>query len=414
MACNIIVLVTQRCRIAPAFIGSALLFIGACQNFQQKEINIVFRLDDYSARSSTELEQKIIDDFRAIGASITFGVIPFIISDDVHDPSFQPIVPLSALKADILRKGHEDGTLDIALHGYSHQTTRFGKYTEFSDIDYNIQIEKLGKGKKYIENIIGGSVNVFIPPWNSYDSNTLRALKKLNFSAISASLNGGALKNSKLKFLPATTNISGVRDAIVSARRSSDIRPLIVVLFHLYDFVETDEEQGSLSFKEFSDLLNWINSQKDIRLLSISQATEKNDCLDVNRFRLNNIKLKLFNLLPTVLHGENSEALYRENAFLIKMLLTVCVLYIFIAIIASVLSFLFALWIFPKSRLIMYFCMLGGLLLSLATTIYAFHDFQVTSKGAVIVAFSSGMFVSFFLSYFYMNTKVAKSVSNQC
>ena len=123
------------------------------QTLEGKKINLVFRLDDYSTRSSTDMELRIIDVFRKNKISITFGVIPFIISGDEHDPSPQDIIPLTSTKGDILKTGIKDGILEIALHGYSHQTINTEKYTEFSGIEYESQVKKIYKGKEFLEGI---------------------------------------------------------------------------------------------------------------------------------------------------------------------------------------------------------------------------------------------------------------------
>ncbi|MBP3193961.1 DUF2334 domain-containing protein [Natronogracilivirga saccharolytica] len=126
-----------------------------------KIVNVVFRFDDYSARSSTDLELRLIDTFRENEVAITFGVIPFVSTGNLHDPSPKNLAPLTSEKVDILKKGYVKGTLDIALHGYSHQTISVKKNTEFSGLDYNSQIERIDKGKKFLENIIDDSVTTF-------------------------------------------------------------------------------------------------------------------------------------------------------------------------------------------------------------------------------------------------------------
>ena len=41
-------------------------------------INIIFRFDDYSALSNTELENQIISTFKETNSTLTIGVIPFV------------------------------------------------------------------------------------------------------------------------------------------------------------------------------------------------------------------------------------------------------------------------------------------------------------------------------------------------
>ena len=131
----------QRALITIVFVCTVLFTGCDKQPIEEKQVNVVFRFDDYSARSSTEMELRIIDAFRKNESSITFGVIPFVCAGDAHDPSPQDIVPLTSKKGEILKTGFEEGILDIALHGYSHQTIKAEHRMEFSSLDYNIQVK---------------------------------------------------------------------------------------------------------------------------------------------------------------------------------------------------------------------------------------------------------------------------------
>ena len=143
---------------------------------EEKQITVVFRYDDYSGSSSTDIEVKLIDAFLKRGIPCVFGVIPFQCVGDVHDPGQQDVERLTPVKVDILKSAIKAGFLEIALHGYSHQTMREKRYTEFEGLDYNSQVEKIEKGKKYLEETLQIKVDTFIPPWNSYDLNTIMVL----------------------------------------------------------------------------------------------------------------------------------------------------------------------------------------------------------------------------------------------
>ena len=240
---------------------------------EEKQINVVFRMDDPSATSSTETELRVIDAFREHNVSITFGIVPFICSGDVQDTAPHDVVPLGPIKGRLLRIWIEEGVLDIALHGYSHQTIHTENYAEFRDLDYDSQLEKLSKGKKLLEKMIGIPVTTFVPPWNQYDLNTLKALEVLGFTTLSAAIPGKVSKDSKLNFIPCTSKLSELHDAIKEARASSDKQPLIVVLFHQYDFQEVRNKRGSITIKEFNNLFVFflLKSISNFRLGKISE-----------------------------------------------------------------------------------------------------------------------------------------------
>jgi len=374
------------------------------QPIGEKKVNVVFRYDDFSARSSTEMELRIIGTFQQNEATITFGVIPFVCVGDVHDPSPKDIVPIAPIKKNILKNGFKNGILDIALHGYSHQTNNAKKNTEFSGLPYNSQIERLAKGKKYLESIIDAPINIFVPPWNSYDLNTLRALYELGFSTLSASKDGEATKKSKLNFLPTTCNLYEIREAVNAARSSFDNQPVIVVLFHEYDFKEIDAKRGIITYQEFSNLLNWLKSQRDVRLLSISEATKVINDVSATRFLLNKKYYRLSQLLPSSLHGE-SKTLYQESPILLKIVLRVFSFYLFIISFVAFLSFIMVLLFFPRSKFIINSSIFVSVMLTIIVLIYTFHDMKVGFKGMMVSAVVVGISIGICLSFSYMKKK---------
>jgi len=215
----------------------------------EKQITVVFRFDDYSSLSSTEFEVKLINTFRKYNAACTFGVVPYACAENEHNILPHEVVPLTLNKAAILKNAVKEEILEVALHGYSHQTIRKKAefdYTEFSGLDFNRQFKKIATGKNYLEELLDMEIDTFIPPWNTYDSNTLRAIEELGFKCFSANESVGAMKSSLLKFVPATCDLFELRQTVESARRVPDRQPVIVVLFHEYDFLEIDKKTGRL------------------------------------------------------------------------------------------------------------------------------------------------------------------------
>lgn len=283
----------------------------ATATVERKVINVVFRYDDYSSSSETNVELRIIDIFRQNKASITFSVIPFFVAGDSHDTSLQNInaIPLTAEKGKILKAGINEGVLDVALHGYSHQAINATHDSEFSGIDYNSQLERLTKGKQFLEKMIDAPVTVFVPPFNTYDLNTLRALQELGFSTISADRNGVAREDTKLNFLPYTCFLPDVKNAVQAARASSDPQPVIVVLFHQYDFKIVNPSLGITTIQKFSDTVSWLKSQEDIRILSISQAVKEINDMSSHHF----LFLKQLASLNSPLYYPSTSILWEEE-----------------------------------------------------------------------------------------------------
>jgi len=298
-----IVLLTIAAVVCVLFLASALQ---ATSPSAEREITVVFRYDDYSTRSATDFELKLIDAFQKRSLSCTFGVIPCVHSGDGHDPAPQELIPLSSAKAAILRRAVAAGTVEVALHGYSHQTWRAkseGGYTEFSGLDYDAQLRKLTEGKRLLEELLGIRVVTFIPPWNQYDLKTIQGLECLKMECISSGLHGSTSMASSLKYVPATCSLRDVRSAVEVARKVADSGIIICVLFHSYDFREVNEKKGSFEMPRFAELLDWIASQSDVRVRSIAQTITSRDDIGPERF-INNVRYSdspFFRLAPPLL-----------------------------------------------------------------------------------------------------------------
>ena len=116
--------------------------------------------------------------------------------------------------------------VEVALHGFNHQTNRreeAGGNSEFEGLGYDEQYMKISRGKAILENQLGLKITTFVPPWNSYDSTTLRVLEVSGFSTISAGLWGTCEGSSRLSFIPSTCSLSfeALKGAVLAARRGT-------------------------------------------------------------------------------------------------------------------------------------------------------------------------------------------------
>jgi peptidoglycan/xylan/chitin deacetylase (PgdA/CDA1 family) len=261
-------------------------------------ITLVFRFDDYSAKSDTALEKAILAAFRRTGTPLTVSVIPRVASVSAFDPSPQEGIDLPEEKIRLLREGLENGGVEVALHGFSHQTVRrkignaylkpFGRYhSEFIGVDEASQVEKIREGREILERQLGVRAETFVPPWNGYDLTTLRVLGELGFTTFSAARRGPVDLASRLHFLPRTCDLKDLKCAGAAARDSISDDPLVVVLFHHYDFVESDPQAGVLSLPDLDKTLEWVSAQPDLRLLTLVEASRLLPDLGARRFYWN-------------------------------------------------------------------------------------------------------------------------------
>lgn len=230
------------------------------------KIAVVFRYDDCSGMSSTNLESKLINTLRRHRIPCIFGVVPRMCARNREDPSPQESVGLSRAKIRMLKEAVDKKYIEVALHGYSHHTIvrRQDRLdSEFAGLTFDKQFKKISAGKRILEKELGVSMDTFIPPWNSYDLNTLRVLEAMHFSSISAD-KLGAVRNNSLKYMPMTCKLSQLREAIAQARRNKGDRPVITVLFHPFDFREGDSQRYITTINQLDKLLDWLNSQRDV------------------------------------------------------------------------------------------------------------------------------------------------------
>ncbi|MBT4511716.1 MAG: hypothetical protein HOC20_05865 [Chloroflexi bacterium] len=274
---------------------------------------------------------------------------------------------------------------------------------EFSGLDRSIQIERLAEGRKFLEHMVGAPITTFVPPWNIYDLNTLRALEHLGFSVLSADTGGETTEDSELDFLPTTCGLPRLQDAVKAARVSSNAQPLIVVLFHDDDFKEVDEKRGNITYQEFSDLLSWLKSQEDIRLLSISQVATVVDDLSAKRLLLNKRLRSLYGLLPPLFREEESMVLYRESTVSpAKALLMVVGFYIAIISLGAPLSLIVGRVVFPRYPLVMRIATAGSIAISTVLLVYAFRDLRIHLGGMLVCSCVVGVSLGLCLSFLHL------------
>ena len=275
------------------------------KNTNNNQVIVVFRYDDYSSKSATYLEQQIIDLFKKHHLALTIGVVPYVSAGPERDHYPQGVIPLSPAKAEILREARRGGTVDVALHGYTHLNLRphsLRKATEFAGLDYQSQYLRIREGKNFLEQTLAAPVETFIPPWSTYDANTLLALENLKFRGISANLSGYDNPSCPLKFLPCTCSLSELPEVLRYAQRHGQYPQIVCVLFHEYDFLEINyavgKETKQIRFQDFVEIIQSVASQKHITVRTIDQLIRENLDLSVERYINNKYYLRLAHLKP--------------------------------------------------------------------------------------------------------------------
>jgi len=411
---------------------NSFIFIMFGENaFCGQDINkiiIIFRYDDFSVKSNTYIEENIIDIFKKRNMPITISVMPFISSDEInnfdnsiknyqalsftvkhevlHDKFSSPnyVTPLSSQKAEILKNGIKEGMIEVALHGYVHQDNqKHDNYkSEFSGIDYNNQEKMIAEGENLLEDLLGKKITIFVPPWNNYDVNTLRAIEKLGFEYLSADIPGEVDGNVKLKYFPVTCGISQLENSINIARKMKYSHPIITVLFHSYDFIEDNNIKGVISINSLTSLLDVISSQSDISVLSINGAFNAVQDFSVQRYINNSNYRSVLFYLPKSLHiFPVGIYLTTEYANICKMvsLLILILFYIVIFAFSVSVSFLFVVNVIRRFRRISSVIKFTSSIMFVLLSYYSILKLSVNYKGAisciVIIGIYFGILASF-------------------
>ncbi len=277
-------------------------------------ITVVFRMDDYSDAISSNVDAEVVAGFERCRLPVVFGVIPYLPSKGSLSDQPDHDQPLSPAKADRLRIIVDAGLLEIAQHGYSHRSVGAGGFSgnsEFSGLSPDVQRVKIMKGKSLLEGLFARPMVSFCPPFNRYDVNTVRMLSAAGFTTLSAGGFCHADESMPLLYLPGTCNITQTVRAIESARLEQDSQPVIVVLFHPYDFLEEDAGRGFIHLADFHAQLAWVAQQPDIRVLTLSQASREIRDLGAKRYRAFYLCHALARLLPEKLR----ERIYPPEAY---------------------------------------------------------------------------------------------------
>lgn len=130
---------------------------------------IVFRMDDIQGFYLSDIQMKVMDVFQKKNASLSIGVIGYDLPSDTKLVSY--------LK-DKLKPGH--APLEMANHGWKHE--------DFSTLSLSQQVLLLNKTNQELYKIFGKKISVFITPYNTYDNDTITALKQLKMNAISSGI----------------------------------------------------------------------------------------------------------------------------------------------------------------------------------------------------------------------------------
>ena len=126
---------------------------------------IVFRLDDIQDDWLDSVQTAVMNLFMSKNQSLSVGLITHIVGND-------------SKLVDKVKEGFHKGLFEIDLHGWDHVN-----YTELNEKQ---QKDSLSKANAKIQRLFGTKSIVFIPPYDTFNNNTIKAIRGLGIGIISS------------------------------------------------------------------------------------------------------------------------------------------------------------------------------------------------------------------------------------
>ena len=212
------------------------------------ERKILLRFDDICPTMNWNQWEKAKLLMDKTGVTALLGVIP-----DCQDPDLL----IDESRPDFWEyiKGLQQQGYILAMHGLHHVfelkadgLVTKDKISEFAGLPYDVQLEKIQKGKKILQSH-GINTDVFFAPAHSYDNNTLKALSACGFHYVSDGLSQKPYIKHGIILLPCRHG---------GVPRLKDKDKYLTVVLHAHEW---DREDKVIEFEKFKELFNEHSSE---------------------------------------------------------------------------------------------------------------------------------------------------------
>ncbi len=233
-----------------------------------------------------------------VGAKLLVAVIPFHRSSNsarVEEAEFG----LDEERIAILKTYIERDVIEVALHGYSHWPNPYavGRQSEFAGLSYPEQRDLIRRGKSELEDRLGHPILAFVPPYNTYDLNTVAALRSVDIRLLSAGIDGPFEVPSEMLFLPGTMIPRVLTDMLSDGLPPMLDEGLLVVTIHSYDFTDSGEsppdyrnggkQSTQVTLEQFERDIKEMQGKRGGKIVSYSMLLNSGIDLSSQRLRAN-------------------------------------------------------------------------------------------------------------------------------
>ncbi len=251
---------------------------------------VAFRMDDIQDFWLNQVQLEIMNTFQEKNADLTVGIIGNSFGKD------------RTIKNYIMENKGNDGFLELANHGWDHED-----FTQYNSV---AQEFLLSKTNSKINDMFGITPTVFIPPFNSFNSETIHAMKKLGMTHFSSELDFSEppypLSGQNVYNFPETAFTGALnedRTQFVGLHHSDTMRQIdsslseygfAVVTIHPQDFAVYHQESyrneaDQLQIEQLDSLIsNLLDS--GVSIVPISEINTESEKGDIPSWIKNNAK----------------------------------------------------------------------------------------------------------------------------
>lgn len=126
---------------------------------------VIFRMDDANSEFLTNVQIHVMDEFILKNQSLSLGLI-------MH--KIHPVSPVT----EKIKEGQQKGLFELDLHGWDH--------VDYAQLSSEEQLGTLQQANDKMNTIFGQHSQVFIPPYNKFNGDTIGVLKSVGVRIFSA------------------------------------------------------------------------------------------------------------------------------------------------------------------------------------------------------------------------------------
>ncbi len=289
----------QASRSPVPFVVIGIAFAGASLNAIADPTRfLVIRYDDYApitpydrGPNGIEIEKRLFEMISRHHARLTVGVLPFPVAGigaPEHDPA--KLTPSDSWLAEpdnpwvrLLREYVDRGVVEPALHGFEHRRrSALGhRPGEFRNQSFEWQHAAITLGRDALSAAVAKPIRVFVPPWNAWDADTVKALAELDFTWLSPDLHPAELPPDTVRAAPQCT--ANPAEALAWMRDAKLTTPgtVVVLVTHPFDFYGSDRETY---VGELEQLLRFVNDSPDWKAVGFEDLPAATPAASNRRF----------------------------------------------------------------------------------------------------------------------------------